>query len=160
MWIPFHFIRLIHLKVFLGHLGECVSISRNVDLRNMKHIYIGNHTIINSGCILDARGGNLSIGNNVDIAQDTFIWTLQHDYNDDSHRGKGANIDIEDYVWIGARSNILPGVLIAKGAVIGTCSVVTKKVEAGSVVVGVPAKKVAERRNSYTYTLNHRMWFD
>lgn len=115
MWLPFHLIRRIHLKMFLGHMGKGVSVSRNVELRNLKHIHIGDHTIVNKRCLLDARGGNLYIGSNVDIAQDTYIWTLQHDYNDDNHCGKGANVTISDYAWIGARSNILPGIKVGRG---------------------------------------------
>lgn len=49
------------------------------------------------------------------------------------------NIIISDHVWIGAYSNILKGVNIEKGSVVGIRSVVTKNVDAFTVVAGVPA---------------------
>ena len=52
----------------------------------------------------------------------------------------GAPIVIEDDVWIGTGSIILPGVKIGKGAVVAAGSVVTKDVEAFTVVAGNPAK--------------------
>lgn len=44
--------------------------------------------------------------------------------------------------WIGAGVNILPGVTIGEGCVIGAGSVVTKDIPANSLAVGVPAKVV------------------
>ena len=49
---------------------------------------------------------------------------------------------IEDGVWIGARSVILPGVTIGAGAVINPGAVVNKDVPANTRVGGTPAKKV------------------
>ncbi|MFM8459941.1 MAG: acyltransferase [Chthoniobacterales bacterium] len=49
-------------------------------------------------------------------------------------------------VWIGANAVILGGVTIGDGAVIGAGAVVTKDVEAGAVVAGVPARVIRERQ--------------
>ena len=43
-------------------------------------------------------------------------------------------------VWIGAGANILPGVSIGDGAVIGAGSVVTRDVPAGATAFGNPAR--------------------
>ena len=51
-------------------------------------------------------------------------------------------IVIEDNVWIGARSVVLPGVTIGHDSVVGIGSVVTRDVAPRTVVVGVPAKVV------------------
>lgn len=48
-------------------------------------------------------------------------------------------IVIQSKVWIGFNVTILKGVTIGEGAVIGACSVVTKDVEAWTVVGGNPA---------------------
>ncbi|MCG8326132.1 MAG: acyltransferase [Chitinophagales bacterium] len=130
-----------------------------VEIRVGKNISIGNNTVINSKVLLDGRGGKLQIGNNVDIAQETNIWTLQHDINDDNHAAKGKDVVIEDYVWIASRVSILPGVRIGKGAVIATGAVVTKNVPPMSVMGGVPAKKIGERNNALNYTLNYKPKF-
>lgn len=52
---------------------------------------------------------------------------------------------IEDDVWLGANSLVLPGVTVARGAVVGAGAVVTKDVEPYGVAVGVPAKVVRKR---------------
>ena len=55
------------------------------------------------------------------------------------------SIIINDDVWIGAHSVILPGVTIGKGAVIGAGSVVTSNIPEYAVAVGVPAKVIKLR---------------
>jgi galactoside O-acetyltransferase len=52
---------------------------------------------------------------------------------------------VERDVWIGANATILPGVRVGRGAVVGAGAVVTRDVEPGSVVMGVPARVVRER---------------
>lgn len=52
---------------------------------------------------------------------------------------------IGDDVWIGARSIILKGVHIGKGAVIAAGAVVTKDVPEYAIVGGVPAKVIKYR---------------
>jgi maltose O-acetyltransferase len=47
---------------------------------------------------------------------------------------------IEDYVWIGSKVVILPGVRIGRGAVIGAGSIVTKDIPPRCVAAGNPAR--------------------
>jgi maltose O-acetyltransferase len=49
---------------------------------------------------------------------------------------------IKEGVFIGTRSIILPGVTIGEKAIVGAGSLVTKNVETGAKVGGVPAKKL------------------
>lgn len=55
------------------------------------------------------------------------------------------NVIIEDDVWIGSRSIILPGVRIQKGSVIAAGSIVTKSVDSYAIVGGNPAKVIKYR---------------
>ena len=57
---------------------------------------------------------------------------------------KGDTV-IENDVWIGQNSVILPGVHIGNGAIIGANSVVGSDVEPYTIVVGNPAKKLRKR---------------
>jgi acetyltransferase-like isoleucine patch superfamily enzyme len=54
----------------------------------------------------------------------------------------GAPISIGDDTWIGGAVVICPGVKIGNNSVIGAGSVVTKNVEAYTVVAGSPAKVI------------------
>ena len=51
-------------------------------------------------------------------------------------------VEIEDQVWIGGGSVLLPGVTIGKGSVIGAGSVVTHSIPAGCVAVGNPCRVI------------------
>ncbi len=64
----------------------------------------------------------------------------------DAPSGGGAtNITIGDDVWLGANCVILPGTVIADGAVIGAGSVVKGAIGAYEIWAGNPAHKIGER---------------
>ena len=158
MWMPCHPFRRLVCKLVMSQFGMTCAICRNVDLRSPYRISIGSHTNINKKCVLDGRG-SLIIGNNVDIAQETNIWTEQHDYNSPSFKAFVGRVTIEDYVWIASRATILPGVTIGRGAVVACGAVVTKDVAPFSIVAGVPAKVIGIRQNHLSYRLGDRAWF-
>ncbi|SDD95976.1 maltose O-acetyltransferase [Mucilaginibacter pineti] len=153
-------LRKFFLKRILYKIGDRTFVAMGVDImgKNGK-ISIGNNCVINKNVTLDARGGDLIIGNNVDIGQETNIWTMEHDPNDNSHGTRGAGVIIEDHVWIATRVTILPGVKIGRGAVIACNSVVTKDVNEKEIVGGIPARVIGLRNNELTYKLNYRPWF-
>ena len=142
MSIPSRHFRLFVVGLIINKMGKNASILRNVELVHPKNISIGDNSVINSKVLLDGRGGKLKIGNNVDIAREVNIWTLEHDVDDPEHSTKGADVIINDYVWISSRATILPGVTIGRGAVIASGAVVTKDVPAGELWMGNPAKFV------------------
>lgn len=159
MFIPFYAIRRFFLRQTVGRLGDRSFIALGVEIRNGKNIQLGEGSVLNKKVLLDGRGGKLTIGNNVDIAQEVNIWTLSHDPQDDYHGDKGGDVTIEDYVWIASRATILPGVRIGRGAVVATGSVVTKDVPPMTIVAGVPAKKIGDRTSGLKYQFNHQPWF-
>lgn len=86
--------------------------------------------------------GGIKIGNRVMIGSHVAITSLTHDYEVTNMKKslKKAEVEIEDDVWIGSHSIILPGISIGKGAVIGAGSIVTKNILPYSIVFGCPAK--------------------
>ncbi len=132
---------------------------RHVEFINPSNISIGDNVVINKKVLLDGRGGKLVIGNNVDIAQEVNIWTLEHDVNDNMHKEKPGDVIIEDFVWIASRVTILPGVKIGKGAVVACGAVVTKDVPSLSIVGGIPARIIGYRKNNLSYKLDYSPWF-
>lgn len=134
------------------------AIYRNVDLRSPYRIRVGAHTNINKRCVIDGRG--VFIGNNVDIAQETNIWTEQHDYNSPTYKSVCKEVIIDDYVWLASRATVLPGVHIGRGAVVASGAVVTKNVPPLAIVAGVPAKIIGYRKEeALQYHLGDRAWF-
>jgi acetyltransferase-like isoleucine patch superfamily enzyme len=159
MKIPLHFVRDVFIRFSLKSVGKQTSFLMGVEFRRGKNIVVGSNTVVNRGVLIDGRGGMVVIGSNVDIAQETYIWTLEHNVHDDFHTPKGADVIIEDYVWIASRVTILPGVTIGRGAVVASGSVVTKDVPAMHIVGGVPAKTIGLRRSKLFYQLNYKPWF-
>lgn len=104
--------------------------------------------------------GGVFIGNNVDIAQDVYIWSEQHDYNSPDYSSVCKPVIIEDYVWLASRVTILPGVKIGRGAVVASGAVVTKDVPSLAIVAGVPARIIGQRnKDALKYTQKCRAWF-
>jgi acetyltransferase-like isoleucine patch superfamily enzyme len=160
MSIPFHFFRVFFISKKLKSVGNKSSFLMYLEIRNGQNITVGNYCVINQNVILDGRGGKLEICNNVDIGQETNIWTLEHDVNDSMHKSIGSDVIIEDNVWIASRCTILPGVRIGKGAIVASNSVVTKNVEDYTIVAGIPARPIGKRVEKLNYCLHHRPWFE
>lgn len=91
------------------------------------------------------------IGNNVMMGPEVMAFTKNHRTEEvsipmvDQGDIEEQPIVIDDDVWIGARSIILPGVHVGCSSIIAAGSVVTKDVEPFSVVGGVPAKQIKKR---------------
>jgi len=126
-------------------LGECVSLCGTVvpiELATYAsgRIEIGNHTFINYGSSIAARV-SVKIGSYCHFGHYTFVMDNdQHDVIRHWELPKSEPVVIEDYVWIGSKAVILPGVRIGSHAVIGAGSIVTKDVPPRSVVAGNPAR--------------------
>jgi maltose O-acetyltransferase len=108
-------------------------------------ISLGAHSYFNSGRIASGRGSKVIIGEWCAIGHNVNIHAITHDPlhatgPEDSREANIGDVFIEDHVWIGSNTLILPGVRIGKGSVVAANAVVTKDVPARSVVGGVPAK--------------------
>ena len=97
-------------------------------LHAYKLISIGKKCLIAANCqIFDGNGHNTSFEN-----VENRINTI----------GGAKEIIIEDCVWIGANSIILPGVKIGRGAIVSAGSIVCNDVPAMTIVRGNPAKVI------------------
>lgn len=144
--IPVHTIRLLFYRLAGVKIGKGSRIHMWCNFFNPKNIKIGKDTIIGNNAFLDGRA-KLTIGNHVDIASHVLIYNSQHDIHSDDFQAIGKEVIIEDYVFIGPRVIILPGVTVGKGAVVGAGAVVSGDVKAFSIVGGVPAEVIGERKN-------------
>jgi maltose O-acetyltransferase len=114
MRIPFHAMRRFFVKQTIK-IGKCGFVMMKVEFRNGKNIEIGDYCFINKYTLLDGRGEKLTIGNNVDIAQEVNIWTLSHDPHDDFH-------GVWEKKWLLKimsglpRATIMPGIRIGRGS--------------------------------------------
>lgn len=143
--IPFHCCRRFCYRLAGVTLGQNSTIHMWANFYQPRGIEIGEDTIVGDHSFLDGRA-KLKIGNNVAIASQVMIYNSEHAINSPDFTALEEPVEIEDYVFIGPRAIILPGVKIGKGAVVAAGAVVTKEVAAFTVVGGVPAVKIAERK--------------
>jgi len=157
--IPSHFIRISFYKsVMRFKIGNGSSIFLHCTFDCAGNFKMGDSSVINSNCKLDNRGG-ISIGNNVSISSDSIILTADHDITTFNLAGRSRKVVIEEFVWIGTRALIMPGVVIYKGGIIGAGSVITKNVQSFTIVAGIPGKIIKERRTDLDYTSNYKRLF-
>jgi maltose O-acetyltransferase len=158
-YLPCHHTRRFFYRLSGMQIGDGSSIHTGLTLYYPLGIRIGRDTIIGERCVLDGRAP-LTIGDHVDIASEVMIYNSQHDINDAKFKAKSKSVKIDDYVFIGPRAIILPGVTIGKGAIVGAGAVVTKDVAPFAVVGGVPAQVIGERQlKDPKYTLGRAAWF-
>lgn len=127
-------------KILGKSLDESTTVLPPFYIDYGKPVTIGKRCFIQQCCTFFGRGG-ITIGDDVFIGPKVNLITINHDPNPENRSATyGRPIVIEDKVWVGINSTILPGVTIGYGAIIGAGSVVTKDVPAMTAVAGNPAK--------------------
>lgn len=152
-YIPSHLVRRSLLRLAGVSIGAKSTFHVGCRFYKPKNVRIGKGTIIGDHVTLDGRAP-LTIGNHVDIATEVMIFNSHHDVDDPHFSPLEKPVKIEDYVFIGPRAIILPGVTLRKGAIVGAGAVVTKDVSEYTIVGGVPAREIRKR---HIKDLNYRL---
>lgn len=143
-WIPLHSLRNSIWRLAGLTLGKESTLHTGIRVFDPRNITIGEGTIVGYACFMDGRD-KVKIGNHTDIASEVMIYSQEHDLSSADFTAHGAPVSIGNYVFIGPRAIILPGITIGDRAVVAAGAVVTKNVEPGMIVGGVPAKVIGER---------------
>ncbi len=144
--IPCKFTRHFFYELAGMKIGKGSTIHTWARFFQPKNIAIGEDTIIGDHVFLDGRA-KLVIGNHVDIASYVMVYNSEHNLASQDFEVTQESVEIGDYVFIGPRVIILPGVKVGRGAVVGAGAVVTKDVPEFTIVGGIPATKIGERKN-------------
>lgn len=154
-------------------LGSNVRISRKASIYSPENIEIGSNVRIDDFCILS---GNIKLGSYIHISAyvalygrnnivvddycalsgRVLVYSATDDYSGEYMTNPmvpdlytnviGGEIQIKKHVIVGAGSIILPDLVIEEGAAIGAMSLVNKDIEAWSINVGIPCKKISDRK--------------
>lgn len=107
---------------------------------------VGDKVFIGAETMVDIAG-KVIIGSDTTIAERVIILTHTNvGYDDHPLKGffpdKYEQIKIGNGAFIGAGALIMPGVTIGDRTVVGALSLVLRDVESGTIVAGIPAKKI------------------
>lgn len=134
----------VHGKATL-RLDDRVRVDRGVRIlaNNQATVSLGENTRVGLYSVFNG-GDTISIGKKCLISGHVYLQTSMHrhaldKFIQDQGYDHGAVI-LEDDVWLGAHVLVLPGCTLKRGAIVGSNSVVTKDVEADTIVAGSPAK--------------------
>lgn len=137
-----NFLKRIYVKVgiWLGFISKPIN-AANVKVANLKSVKykIGNVNMHNS-YVDDLIPQAVEIGENFISSANSMI--IAHDASLYNHirKHRVQKVVIGNNVFLGAAAIILPGVKVGDGAIIGAGAIVTKDIEAYTVVAGNPAR--------------------
>lgn len=147
------------------HTGEKLFVEYGVTIYYYHHLRgdfkVGERVLFARGCDIDITG-DLTFEDGAAVSEGAKILTHRHDSSEylykreeESHNVEDMNstkssiptpLVIHERAWIGARAIVLPGVTeIGRLSIIGSGSVVEKKVPPYAIVKGNPAKVVGFR---------------
>jgi acetyltransferase-like isoleucine patch superfamily enzyme len=132
-------------------IGDYSRVVVSTSLNNLgEHIHIGNNVGIGEFAYLGGAGG-LEIGDECIIGQYLSCHPENHITENPMlairHQGVSRKgIKIGKNCWIGSKVTILDGTEIGDGCIIAAGAVVTKSFPANSIIGGVPAKLLKERK--------------
>lgn len=117
---------------------------------------------IGKNCFISTREwGNepylITIGNHVQLTRCVSVHThgggnsIRRKHPDFDIFGK---VEIEDWAYVGAYAQIMPGVTIGEGALVAAGSIVTKSVAPHTVVAGNPARFICTTEEFYEKNKN------
>ena len=136
-------------NIFLGPNMVLKTGARLCACNERATIHIGENTTIGYHTYLFASAG-ISIGDNCLIAP--FVYLVDSDHSIERQElinrqpNQTAPIVVGNDVWIGTGAKILKGVTIGEGAVIAAGALVKDDVAPYTIVGGIPAKKISERK--------------
>lgn len=146
----FEWIRYVNCKGIFKKCGKKVNIGTGARFGNGKNIEIGDYSGIGMYCTVPS---DVKIGNYVMMAPHVTILNSKHNFDrvDIPMIKQGSTRlttpTIEDDVWIGTHSIILPNVILKKGTIVAAGSVVTKTFPEYSIIGGNPARLIKSRLN-------------
>jgi acetyltransferase-like isoleucine patch superfamily enzyme len=154
-YFPSRRLRLSFYRHIMGfEIGDGVTVQLGAKFDCARGLHINSNCVINQGCRLDSRGG-IRIGRNVSISEEVCILTADHDPKASDFASRTRPVVIEDYVFIGTRAMVLPGVTLHRGAIVAAGAVVSRDVADLDIVGGVPARTIGKRNPDLVYVVDY-----
>tara|TARA_R100001369_G_scaffold91102_1_gene131463 strand:- start:230 stop:802 length:573 start_codon:yes stop_codon:yes gene_type:complete len=163
-------------QMHFKRLGENVKISDKASIYNTDLIEIGDNSRIDDFCVISGRvilgaychvtpmcliaGGEKGVflSDFCTLAYGVKIFSQSDDYSGETmvnslipikyKKEKKEKVRLERQVVIGAGSIIMPGVTLAEGCSVGAMTIINKSTQPWGIYVGIPAKRIKERKQN------------
>ena len=126
-------------ELFGREIDDSVSIVSPFYCDFGKRLVLGKNIIVNKGATI-LSAGKVEIGDNVLIAPEVKIATVDHDLRDRMNLFHFGKVTVKENAWICIGAIICPGVTIGQNAVVAAGAVVTRDVPDNAMVGGNPAR--------------------
>ena len=139
------------LSRLLARCGQDIVVKSRCYVGNGSRLSVGSRSQLGQNARLN---GQITIGDDVMMGPDVVMMSTSHDHRDvtlpmnSSPNPLDNPIILGDDIWVGTRAIILPGVEIGSHSIIGAGAVVSKSFPPYSVVGGVPARRIKDRRTA------------
>lgn len=155
-------------------LGKNIFLSRKASIYNPQEIEIGDNVRIDDFCILSGKiclnnyihvaaysalyGGDVGIivSDYCNISSKVCMYAISDDYSGESMTSplipdifkilEKGEIFLDKHVIIGSGCTVLPGVHLSEGSAFGAMTLINRDSEAWSINVGIPFRKLRERK--------------
>ena len=144
-------LKSLYLRILFGaRIGRRVVYYPGIWIFTGRNLSLGDDVDLAKGVLITTDGG-VSIGHRTLVGYGTLILSANHKIPAKPGRifnagHEKAAVTIASDVWVGANCTILPGMTIGEGAIIAAGSIVNKDVPPFSMVGGVPARVIRERK--------------
>lgn len=142
---PFSSVKILILRMFGAKVGKGVHLKPSVNIKYPWFLEMGDYVWIGEHVWIDNLT-DVKIGNNVCLSQGAMLLTGNHNYKLQTFDLMTGKIELEDGVWIGAKSVVCPGITCLSHSILSVNSVATKDIEPYSIYQGNPAVKVKTRK--------------
>jgi maltose O-acetyltransferase len=149
-FVPFMAFRGWMLRPCFHSCGRNLQVASRAMIVMPGRVTIGNNVYIAYGSWIQGAGG-VWLDDEVMLGPYTILASSNHTSHDNSYRygpPSTAAIRLGRGAWTGSHVTVTAGVTIGEGGACAANSVVTRDVNPGSVVAGVPATELASQRVS------------
>jgi putative colanic acid biosynthesis acetyltransferase WcaF len=137
-------IKIVILRLFGATVGQRVMIKPKVTIKYPWFLIVEDDVWIGEHVWIDNLA-QVTLKANVCLSQGAMLLTGNHDFTSSTFDLITKPIEIQEGVWIGAKSVVCPGVTCHSHAVLAVQSVATRSLEAYSVYQGNPAVLIRRR---------------
>jgi len=142
--LPFSKLKIIVLKFFGAKIGKGVIIKPGVNIKYPWKLKIGDHCWVGENVWIDNLD-QVTLSNNVCISQGAMLLCGNHNFKKSTFDLILKPINLEEGVWVGAKSIVCPGVTLKTHSILSVGSVANQNLEAYGIYKGNPAIKINDR---------------